>query len=362
MYPFIQFANRISATRNGLNVASRLTPNSMKSSIQRARSALYPNVPISLYDLGQLLNDGQHQRLTMTEDGLDNIFTGVVQHNEFTSLIFISRRMRRFMRRVKVVFCDGTFGSRPNAPTSSQVLQLSCVVRNHVSTHYWNCHIMSNPFLSYIIFHTAISGCTIRAGPNVQQKGGGICCGAWAPPAHGTWFSPFNCNDWLWSSYAECVGTSISNPSRWLLLALLQGEAQIMSIIYKVVLSYLTCIVMWQAVIRKARTMGFVPAMNAYPALKSLIRSVCGLPLLPRPLMMRGLMSLISEARRRGFLLFLQSFFLYIINTWMSPNMIRRLCVFRLKHRTNNVAECANRLLRNRTGAHRPGLWHFHCK
>lgn len=105
----------------------------MKSAVNRARSAMYPAIPLTLYDLGLLLTNGQHPILTNTIDGTDNIFNGVVNGNGFTSIIFMSRRMRRFMRRVRMVFCDGTFSSRPNEPNSGQVLQLSAVVRNHVS-------------------------------------------------------------------------------------------------------------------------------------------------------------------------------------------------------------------------------------
>ena len=114
-------------------MAARLTPTAMKSAVNRARSAMYPPIPLTLYDLGLLLSNGQYPILSQTIDGTDNIFNGGVVHgNGFTSIIFLSRRMRRFMRRVRMVFCDGTFRSRPNEPNSGQVLQLSAVVRNHV--------------------------------------------------------------------------------------------------------------------------------------------------------------------------------------------------------------------------------------
>lgn len=118
--------------RGGINVAARLPPAALRSAINRARSAMYPPIPLSLYDLGQLMNNGQLPMLTTSDDGRDNIFGGVVHGNGFTSIVFLSRRMRRFMRRVRMVFCDGTFSSRPSEPNSGQVLQLCAVVRNHV--------------------------------------------------------------------------------------------------------------------------------------------------------------------------------------------------------------------------------------
>lgn len=125
---------------------------------------------------------------------------------------------------------------------------------------------------------------------------------------------------------------------------------------------HMTIIILSQAVLRKVRELGLIPELNNSRPLKSLIRSVCAIPLLPTALMERGVQTLISEAARRGFFPLLDNFFEYYINFWMAPNVKRRLSVFGMKHRTNNVSECCNKLLRSRTGAHRPGLWHFLCK
>lgn len=101
---------------------------------------MYPGVPISLYGLGNLLQDPQNHNITSTLDGRDNLFDGSVRlPNGQASIVFVSRRMKRFMRRVRRIFCDGTFGSRPNVPPCAQVLQLSAVVRNHVSHFVLRC-------------------------------------------------------------------------------------------------------------------------------------------------------------------------------------------------------------------------------
>lgn len=95
---------------------------------------MYPRVPDSLYNLGGLLNDDQLRNLTRCQDGVDNIFGGrCIGPNGTSSIVFVSRRIRRFMRRCRTVFCDGTFGSRPNAPNSGQVLQIVAVHRHAVS-------------------------------------------------------------------------------------------------------------------------------------------------------------------------------------------------------------------------------------
>lgn len=122
--------------RANINVAARVTPKNMRTAINRARNHLYPRVSVSLYNLGNLLQQGQNNNITATIDGRDNIFDGSVNlPNGTSSVVFASRRMKRFMRRVRMVFADGTFASRPNVPPSAQVLQLSAVVRNHVSYH-----------------------------------------------------------------------------------------------------------------------------------------------------------------------------------------------------------------------------------
>lgn len=100
---------------------------------------MFPPVPGSLYHLTEVLVENLH--LTRGLDGVDNIYAGgVLGVNGTCSVIFSSRRMRRYMSRCRVVFCDGTFGSRPNAPQCAQVLQIVGVVGNTVSSvksFYW---------------------------------------------------------------------------------------------------------------------------------------------------------------------------------------------------------------------------------
>lgn len=120
--------------RYPINVAAQVTADRLRAAIRRRRTAHYPNVPGTLYQLGDMLADVNHQHLTRCQDGVDSIFAGrAVGPNGTCSILFISRRMRRFLSRCKTVFCDGTFGSRPNSPNSSQVLQIVAVRNNCVS-------------------------------------------------------------------------------------------------------------------------------------------------------------------------------------------------------------------------------------
>lgn len=112
-------------------MAARITISAMRSVISRARSDLYPGIPGTLEELGNLLND--HPHLTATQDVGDNFFAGMVRGAGTVSLVFVSRRMLRYVRKSRIIGCDGTFNSRPNTPNSAQVLQIVGVIDHHVS-------------------------------------------------------------------------------------------------------------------------------------------------------------------------------------------------------------------------------------
>ena len=114
------------------NVAARVPSNRLRSAIRRARDHyLLPRVPQSLDDFGLMLTN--HHEIRRTLDGLDDVFMSLVGPAGHRGLIFMSRRVNRFLENVTIVFSDGTFGSRPSRPHTSQVFQITAVYRNHVS-------------------------------------------------------------------------------------------------------------------------------------------------------------------------------------------------------------------------------------
>ena len=117
-----------------------------------------------------------------------------------------------------------------------------------------------------------------------------------------------------------------------------------------------------QAVSKMVRELGLTAYLRESRIAKSLVRSALAIPLLPQRLMARGFQTLIAEANRRGLFGPLEPFFNYMTETWFSMPFLQSLSVYGLKHRTNNCAESANRLLRSKTGAHKPSVWHFLCK
>lgn len=122
-----------------------------------------------------------------------------------------------------------------------------------------------------------------------------------------------------------------------------------------------------QAINRHAKDLGLQPLMNASRKLSSIIRATYAIPLLPPRLLRKGFVALVREAYRQGLLRHLDAFFEYLNDTWLNGFRADALSVFLARHRTNNVSESANRMLRVRTKVHHPtvslflGKFKWHC-
>ncbi|KAK3930908.1 putative 14.5 kDa early protein [Frankliniella fusca] len=281
-----------------IEIAAQVSLDGMRSAIQRARAAMYPPVPPDLHRLGQLLQ--AHPHLAASIDGRDNLYAGTVVTPRTTSVVFMSMRMRRALARTSHILCDATFASRPNDPQARQVLQFSKVVNRAIIP----------------LGQVLMSGKTQAEYTAVLQH------------------------------IRQLVGQL--NPT----VVMTDFEVGLQNA-WKAVFPNA------QAVLKKARELGLVPFMNQHRRFKSLICCVCALPLLPQAVIGRGFNTLIQEATRRGYIQLLNGFFNYMIDTWMTDPLFSTMCVYGQPHRTNNVSESCNRMLRSRTGAHRPGLWNF---
>ncbi|KAK3923567.1 Tyrosine-protein kinase etk [Frankliniella fusca] len=114
-----------------------------------------------------------------------------------------------------------------------------------------------------------------------------------------------------------------------------------------------------RAVTITSRTMGLTGFLNVHDRARSIVRSLLALPLLPRDLIGEGFMSLAYEAADEGVYAVLHQFFLNIHSTWLTGFRYEMLSVFLAVHRTNNVSESANRMLRLRTHVHHPNISTF---
>jgi len=92
-----------------------------------------------------------------------------------------------------------------------------------------------------------------------------------------------------------------------------------------------------------------------------IVRLAGTLPLLPRRLMVRGLVLLTREAMGQGpaFYRRVRPFLRYLNRRWVShPLRSQWMCVFNSKHRTNNAAESLNKLMKLLMGVH-PNIYRF---
>lgn len=114
-------------------LADFLTWNRLRGSMYRLRMKHYPIIPDNFTDLSRILLSDQHQHISLSFDLRNHLFKSVVGPPGHQILIFLSKGMRKFMRFAKIVFSDGTLGSRPAKPTSQQIFLISTVIRDTVS-------------------------------------------------------------------------------------------------------------------------------------------------------------------------------------------------------------------------------------
>lgn len=108
----------------------------LRSAMQAARSSALPRIPHTLSQLHAILSDPANQFLTETLDGLDNIYAGASGSTALGTkcLIFISRRMLKYLRKQKKIFADATFNVVPSQLDCCQVWNIVCTRRFNVST------------------------------------------------------------------------------------------------------------------------------------------------------------------------------------------------------------------------------------
>lgn len=91
--------------------------------MRNARLSRYPAPPADLRDLTAILMDPHNEVISMTDDGLDNLYAGSVTDTDGAQhILLVSNRMIERMREFTVLHSDGTFKTVPvNAQFASQV-------------------------------------------------------------------------------------------------------------------------------------------------------------------------------------------------------------------------------------------------
>lgn len=294
-----------------LEVRARITMPRIRTSMRNARMERYPNIPATLLDLGDLLRDPQYESICSTIDGNDNIFGNQVTATDGSvSIIFASDRMLRFMARVRIIFCDGTF-CNPSLPETSQVFNILTS---------WGWQII--PLVTCLMERRTI-------------------------PAYQAIFQE------LKTLSPEFRPERSMTDYELALLGAIEAEFPGIDVI--------GCLFHFvAAVIKYAKDeLGMAAFIRDNPAVKRIIQLCCAIPLAP-PQYLRAALGVISEeARATIYFDDLLPFFWYLWNTWLTGRRYESLSVSGCEHRTNNICESYNRLLSSQLGPHHPNIYRF---
>jgi len=117
-----------------------------------------------------------------------------------------------------------------------------------------------------------------------------------------------------------------------------------------------------RAIVKKANKLRILKFKNALPSLMDYLRKSCAIALLPVQYFRVALDILRRDAYEEDPLLYylLHNFFEYMEFRWIG-NRYRRLWMgfWESMHRTNNLCESHNRMLRKEVGAYRPNVYAF---
>lgn len=84
--------------------------------MRNARMSRFPPLPANLTELTEILLNPQYRVLTLTDDGLDNIYAGSVDDIDGNHhILFMSQRMIQRARTFSSLHSDGTFRSVPSS-------------------------------------------------------------------------------------------------------------------------------------------------------------------------------------------------------------------------------------------------------
>jgi len=113
-----------------------------------------------------------------------------------------------------------------------------------------------------------------------------------------------------------------------------------------------------RAVCRNVRSLGLHALVRDSENARRVVRLCLGIPLAPPGHLFDALNAIVIEARRLNLHDRFVDLFAYLRGTWLEGVGERVLCVFGVRHRTNNVAEAHHRNLNSRV-VRRPNVWRF---
>ncbi|KAK3910410.1 Tryptophan 2,3-dioxygenase, partial [Frankliniella fusca] len=293
-------------------VRSKMTLRRLRSTMYNTRMKKYPNLPYTMRELTRVLL--QHSNISQTIDDAENLYAGSVTATDASHHIALfSPRVLRFMSNIRIVHSDGTFGSRPALPASSQLFVLV--------TRWRNCAIPLGCFLMESrtkSAYDAVFQLLKELAPNFRPN---VIMSDWEYAQQAAWQEAF--------PNAELHGCL------WHLC---------------------------RAFVRKVKKLKLLRFRNELPTLLDYVRKATAISLLPRQFFAPGLAVLRAGSLEEDQLLayLLRPFFQCVEDKWINNrNRNRWMSLFNSEYRTNNACETVNRMLRRKTGAYRPNVFLF---
>lgn len=114
-----------------MEITSRVTLSSIRSSMRRAQYTQRPPLPHSLAELNAILLNPQYRNLLSSIDGEDNLHAGMAGN----CLVISSARLLSVLSESDTVFLDCTYFSVPVDVGAVQLLTVVVIRDHHVSTH-----------------------------------------------------------------------------------------------------------------------------------------------------------------------------------------------------------------------------------
>lgn len=291
-------------------VQARLTLPRLRTAMYEARRSMFPEIPHSLREVGNLLSDPQYSTLTSTIDGEDSIYCSTVQATDgSTAIILASQRMLEFMSRVTHIFADGTFCT-PACPNVSQVYNLTAM---------WRWHIIP---LAVVLMERRTTSLYKRVYQEIKTA---------SPRFRPTTF---------YADFEAAQNRAIRDEFSFA--------------------DWIGCLFHYaSAIIQHAKSLGLTALIRNNAVVADIVRYCCVIPLAPQNLMREAHRLIAAMARTTIFYGDLREFFDYIYCTWLTGARYDYVNVCRAESRTNNVSESFNRILQDAMRSRHPNMWDF---
>ncbi|KAK3932642.1 putative WRKY transcription factor protein 1 [Frankliniella fusca] len=289
------------------DVSSRISLLSIRPSMIRTQSENRPNIPYSFEDFDVELRNNQDLRTTL--DGETDLYQGMAGAVGHRSLLFLSRRVATGAGNIRYIFGDATFYARPNQPDSAQLYTLVTVRDNHILP-LASALMESRSQMAYRDLLMFIR----RILPDLDP-------------------------DFCMTDFEIAQQNAILDVFP---RARLSG-----------------CL--WhysRAVCRNVRSLGLHAIVRDNQNARRIVRLCLAIPLSPPGRLFEALNAVVMEARRLNLQEQFTDLFNYLRATWIEGIGERTLCVFGVRHRTNNVAEAHHRNINSRV-VRRPNVWRF---